>query len=60
MDEVTGKTFRPNLLLSTKSMGRGMGGQMRKMAAAMNMFGSTDSYRMGVKPMTESTFAFED
>ena len=60
MDEISGKTFRPNLLLSTKSMGLGMGGQIAEVAAGMNMFESVGSYRTAIKPSRKSTFTIED
>jgi hypothetical protein len=55
MDKVTGKAFRPNLLLSSKSMGRGMGRQIREMAAIMDISECVESYRLGIK-LTSITF----
>lgn len=45
VDDATGKEFKPNLLISTKNLARGLGGQLREMAAATSMFDSIDSFR---------------
>ncbi|KAK7937811.1 uncharacterized protein PG986_014679 [Apiospora aurea] len=45
VDTVTGKSFKPNLLISTKNITRGLGGQVREMAAATSMFESIEAFR---------------
>lgn len=45
VDTETGEEFKPNLLLSTKNVNRGLGGTSREMNACMSRFGSISSFR---------------
>lgn len=45
IDTKTGREFKPNLLISTKNLARGLGGQVREMAAITSMFESIESFR---------------
>lgn len=44
-DSVTGERFRPTIIISTKNLNRGIGGQIREMAAYTKCFDSVMSFR---------------
>jgi hypothetical protein len=52
--------FKPNLLLSTKNITRGLGGQIRAMAAVTSMFRSIHSFRNMEERVEPATLSFED
>ncbi|KIW76867.1 hypothetical protein Z517_09311 [Fonsecaea pedrosoi CBS 271.37] len=62
IDEVTGKEFKPNMLISTKNLARGLGGEIREMAAVTNMFDSIEAFRTkGMhQPRKAVVVSFED
>ncbi|KAL9122249.1 MAG: hypothetical protein Q9187_001201 [Circinaria calcarea] len=60
IDPVTGKEFKPNLLLSTKNITRGLGGQIREMAAVTNMFSSVYAFRNMEESVATKVISFED
>lgn len=62
VEESTGKEFKPNLLISTKNLTRGLGGQIREMAAATSMFESIEAFRTKemIKSKTPMVLSFED
>lgn len=45
IEKSTGREFEPNLLISTKNITRGLGGQLREMVAATSMFESMEAFR---------------
>ncbi|KAH7001768.1 hypothetical protein B0J12DRAFT_747803 [Macrophomina phaseolina] len=59
-DTVTGEKFRPTILISTKNITRGIGGQVREMSAATSRFGSISEFRTLQKPKGESTFGITE
>jgi hypothetical protein len=50
----------PNVLMSTKNVARGIGGQIRFMAAAVQRFGSIRRYRALAEPRSERVMTFSD
>ncbi|KAH6653502.1 hypothetical protein BKA67DRAFT_647360 [Truncatella angustata] len=62
IDQTTGKEFKPNLLISTKNLTRGLGGQIREMAAITSMFESIEAFRTKgmTKPRNPMILTFED
>ncbi len=62
IEESTGKEFKPNLLISTKNLTRGLGGQLREMVAATSMFESIEAFRTKemVKTKHPMVVSFED
>jgi hypothetical protein len=60
IDENTGKSFKPNVLLSTKNVARGLGGQIREIAANTQLFSSIESFRSFSNPEGRQVFTFED
>jgi hypothetical protein len=60
VDPVTGREFKPNLLLSTKNITRGLGGQIREMAAVTNMFSSVHAFRNMEESVATEVIPFED
>ena len=45
IDTVTRESFKPNMLISTKNLNRGLGGQIREMNAYMSGFTSVNGFR---------------
>lgn len=62
IEESTGKEFKPNLLISTKNLTRGLGGQIREMAAATSMFESIEAFRTKemIKSKNPMVMSFEE
>lgn len=60
VDDETGDVFKPNLLLSTKNISRGLGGTTREMNACMSMFGSVTSFRNMQKSSGKKVYSFDD
>lgn len=60
VDTVTGEKFRPTVLISTKNITRGIGGQVREMVAATRRFESIASFRSPCMAMGTSTFGFAE
>jgi len=60
MDEKTGEKFRPNVLIQTKNLTRGIGGLIREMSASVNQFSSVRAFRLGQKPRNKIVYSFED
>ncbi|OAP53943.1 hypothetical protein AYL99_11823 [Fonsecaea erecta] len=62
IDEKTGKEFKPNMLISTKNLARGLGGQVREMAAVTNIFDSIEAFRTKEmhRPRKAVVMSFED
>lgn len=60
VDEKTGEKFRPSVLIQTKNLARGIGGQVREMSASMSLFPSVAAFRMGVRPTGRTTFSHTD
>lgn len=60
VDPVTDKEFKPNMMLSTKNITRGLGGQVREMAAVTNMFTSVHSFRNMDESRHMLTLSFDD
>jgi len=44
-DDTTGESLKPNLLLSTKNITRGLGGQIRAITTITAQFNSIDSFK---------------
>lgn len=59
-DTVTGEKFKPNLLISTKNLNRGIGGQIREMNAVTSRFSSIASFRAGGRRTGKDVFSFAD
>ena len=55
VDTVTNENIRPNMLVSTKNLTRGLGGQIREMGATTSLFKSIMSFRIGAKPVGKTT-----
>lgn len=60
LDERTNETFKPNILLSTKNLTRGLGGTIREMATATSLFDSIGSFRAMHRPTGKRVFSFDD
>ena len=60
VEESTNRPFKPNVLISTKNLTRGIGGQIREMAAATNRFASIEAFRSLQEPTGAQVFTFED
>lgn len=60
VDVETGEEFKPNVLLSTKNVTRGLGGTIREMNAITSRFSSISSFRRVEKPMGRCTYSFSD
>jgi hypothetical protein len=65
MDTDTKEMFKADILLSTKNMARGMGGQLREMAAAMSVYPTVADFRnrpaqMRAEGKLSSTVTVED
>lgn len=60
MDEKTGEKFKPNVLIQTKNLTRGIGGLVREMSATTGLFSSVRGFRTGERPRGKTVFSFED
>lgn len=60
VDTETGDEFKPNLLLSTKNITRGLGGTTREMNASTSLFDSVTSFRSMKKPVGKRVYTFDD
>ena len=60
IDKKTGREFKPNVLLSTKNIARGIGGLIREMSATTDLFESIQSFRGFQEPSGITTLTFED
>ncbi|KAK2591530.1 hypothetical protein QQS21_010780 [Conoideocrella luteorostrata] len=62
VEKSTGRIIKPNLLISTKNITRGLGGQLREMTAATSMFDSIESFRTTEiqKTKNPTVLSFED
>lgn len=60
VDTETGDEFKPNLMLSTKNLSRGLGGTVREMNACTSLFGSVSSFRSMQRPKGKRVYAFDD
>lgn len=60
VDVETGDEFKPNLLLSTKNVTRGLGGTIREMNACTSLFDSVTSFRNMQKPKGKRIYTFDD
>lgn len=55
-----GKMFRPSMLIFTKNVTRGLGGQCRQMAVCMSLFKSVRSIRSLEEPQGRRVFSPRD
>jgi len=60
IDTVTGEKIRPNMLVSTKNLTRGLGGQVREMSATTSLFKDIISFRVGSKPVGKTVLSQTD
>ncbi len=60
VDTVTGERFKPNMLISTKNLNRGLGGQVREMNANTSGFLSISSFRSGIASAGKNVFTHAD
>ncbi len=60
VDTNSGEQFKPSMLISTKNVTRGLGGQCRQMSASMSLFKSVRSFRSLDTPQGRRVFSPRD
>lgn len=60
VDTCTNESFKPNMLISTKNLNRGLGSQIREMSASTSRFSSVNGFRRMEVPKGKLVFSQVD